>query len=147
MKITLADFHPCLADFFCSVNGVFYLKTSHHIRTGNLLLGIMRRIRRLSYLSSSLFPSGKLPVRMCWQVLKAGINYQIQEFSLQLKNGWLEVLELVALLLFKTRTCDAKNSWQFFVDAIFCFVKTCFQKRKKYNISLMNRSSLTLPRT
>ena len=22
MKITLADFHPCLADFFCSVNGV-----------------------------------------------------------------------------------------------------------------------------
>ena len=27
---------------------------SHHVRTGNLLLGIMRRIRRLSYLSSSL---------------------------------------------------------------------------------------------
>ena len=27
---------------------------------GTLLLGITRRIRRLSYLSSSLFPSGKL---------------------------------------------------------------------------------------
>ena len=80
-------------------------------------------------LSSSLFPSGKVPVRMCWQVLKVWINYQIQGFSLQLKNGWLEVLELVALFLFKTGTCDAKNSWEFFVDAIFCFVKICFQKR------------------
>ena len=30
--------------------------------------------------------------------------------SLQLKNGWLEVLELVALFLFKTETCNAKNS-------------------------------------
>ena len=25
MKITFADFYPCLADFFCSVNGVFVL--------------------------------------------------------------------------------------------------------------------------
>ena len=31
-------------------------------------------------------------------------------FSLQLKNGWLEVLKLVALFLFKTGTCDAKKS-------------------------------------
>ena len=31
-------------------------------------------------------------------------------FSLQLKNGCLEVLELVALFLFKTGTCNAKNS-------------------------------------
>ena len=31
---------------------------------GSLLLGITRRITRLSYLSSSLFPSGKLPLRM-----------------------------------------------------------------------------------
>ena len=30
--------------------------------TGSLLLGITRRIRRLSYLSSSLFPSGKANV-------------------------------------------------------------------------------------
>ena len=44
---------------------------------------------------------------MCWLVLKAGINYHIQGFSLQLKN---RVLELVALLLFKAGTCDAKNS-------------------------------------
>ena len=40
------------------------LPTYHHIRTGSLLLGIIRRIRRLSHLSSSSFPSGKLPVRM-----------------------------------------------------------------------------------
>ena len=59
-------------------------------------------------------------------------NYQlqIQGFSLELKNGWLEVLEMVALFLFKTGTCDAKNSGQFFVEAnIFCFVKIRFQKR------------------
>ena len=34
----------------------------------------------------------------------------MQRFSLQLKNGWSEVLELVALFLFKTGTCDGKNS-------------------------------------
>ena len=41
----------------------------------------------------------------------------------------LEVLALVALFLFRTGTCDAKNSWEFFADAIFCFVKIYFQKR------------------
>ena len=40
------------------------------------------------------------------------------------ENGWLEVLELVAFL-FKTGTCDVKNARQFFVEAIFCFVKIC----------------------
>ena len=34
----------------------------------------------------------------------------MQGFSLQLRNGWLEVLGLVALFLFKKGTCDAKNS-------------------------------------
>ena len=46
----------------------------------------------------------------------------MQGLFLQLKNGWLEVLELVVLFLFKTGTCDAKNDWQFFVEAIFFFV-------------------------
>ena len=41
----------------------------------------------------------------------------------------LEVLALVTLFLFRTGTCDAKNSWEFFADAIFCFVKIYFQKR------------------
>ena len=40
---------------------------------------------------------------------------------LQLKNGWLELLALVALFLLKER--------EFFVDTITCFVKICFQKR------------------
>ena len=48
--------------------------------------------------------SGKRPLRL------NSLNYQIQGFSLQLKNGLLEVLELVALFLLKTGTCDAKNS-------------------------------------
>ena len=60
------------------------------------------------------------------------LNYQIQGFLLQLKNGWLELVELVALFLFKTGTCDAKISCEFFVEAIFCFVKICFQKRGTY---------------
>ena len=46
----------------------------------------------------------------------------------RLHAAW-EVLELVALFLFKTGTCDAKNSWQFFEDAILCFVKICFQTK------------------
>ena len=32
----------------------------------------------------------------------------------------------MALFLFKTGTGDAKISWEFFVEAIFCFVKICF---------------------
>ena len=42
---------------------------------------------------------------------------------MQLKNGWLEVLELLALFLPIMETCDAKNSWEFFVDVIFYLVK------------------------
>ena len=48
---------------------------------------------------------------------------------MQLKNGRLEVLVLVALFLLKTETCDAQNSCEFFVDAIFCLVKIGFDKR------------------
>ena len=48
---------------------------------------------------------------------------------MQLKNERLEVLELVALFLLKTETWDAKNSWEFFVDAIFCLLKIGFEKR------------------
>ena len=39
------------------------------------------------------------------------INYQVQlGLLVQLKNGRLEVLELVALFLVKTETSDAKNA-------------------------------------
>ena len=48
---------------------------------------------------------------------------------MKLKNGRLEILELVALFLLKTETCDAKNFRQFFVDAKFCLVKIGFEKR------------------
>ena len=48
---------------------------------------------------------------------------------MQLKNGPLEVLELVALFLLKTETRDAKNSSEFFVDNIICLVKIGFEKR------------------
>ena len=68
---------------------------------------------------------------------------------MQLKNRQLEVLELVALFLLKTETCDAKNSWEFFVDNIFClvFLKDRFRKeRDKYKVSLINRRSLILHR-
>ena len=34
------------------------------------------------------------------------------------ENGWLEVLELVALIVSKTGTLDAKNSGEVFVDDI-----------------------------
>ena len=60
----------------------------------------------------------------------------------KLPNTRVLVLELVVLFIFKTGTCEAKNSCEFFVDAIFCFVKICFQKRA----TKMNRISLILPR-
>ena len=60
----------------------------------------------------------------------------------KLPNTRVLVLELVALFIFKTGTCEAKNSWEFFVDGIFCFVKICFQKRA----TKMNRISLISPR-
>ena len=56
-------------------------------------------------------------------------NYQVQGLSVQLKTERLEVLEFVALFLLKTETCDAKNSWVFFVDNVICLVKVGFQKR------------------
>ena len=84
-------------------------------------LGIKMKTNMTIVLFFSLSPTANCPCE--------SINYQIQRFSWQLKNGWLEVLELVALFLFKTGTCDAKNSSQFFVDAIFCFVTICVQKR------------------
>ena len=39
------------------------------------------------------------------------MNYQvyIQGLTVQLKNGCLEVLELMGLFLLKTETCDAKK--------------------------------------
>ena len=48
---------------------------------------------------------------------------------MQLKNGGLEVLELVAIFLLKTETCDVKTSREFFVDNIICLVKVGFEKR------------------
>ena len=48
--------------------------------------------------------------------------------SLQLKNGWLEVLALVALFPFRTGTCDAKNSSEFFVDAMFSLLRFVFKR-------------------
>ena len=50
----------------------------------------------------------------------------MQVLSVQLKNRRLEVVELVALFLHKTETCDAKNSCESFVDAIFCLAKIGF---------------------
>ena len=50
---------------------------------------------------------------------------------MNVKNGCLEVLESVTLFLLKTETCDAKNCWEFLVDAAFCFVKIILVSKKK----------------
>ena len=36
---------------------------------------------------------------------------------------------VMALFLLNTGTWDAKNSWEYFVDAIFCFVRICLEKK------------------
>ena len=75
---------------------------------GSLPLGIMKRIRPLLnflylYPQVANFPceSDVRSKKLAW------INYQVRGLSVQLKNGRLEVLELVALFLLKTETCDA----------------------------------------
>ena len=42
------------------------------------------------------------------------------------ENGWLEVLELVALIVSKTGTLDAKNSGEVFVDDILLYREDFF---------------------
>ena len=63
---------------------------------------------------------------------------------MQQKNGWLEVLESVALFLLKMGTFVAKNWKEISVDAtnvLLCY--DLFRKeRDKYKVSLMNRSYL-----
>ena len=63
--------------------------------------------------------------------LKTLNKLPVQGLSVQLKNGRLEVLELVALFLLQTETCEAKNSSEFFLDnkIILCLVKIGFEKR------------------
>ena len=61
---------------------------------------------------------------------KAWINYQVQGFYISAAEKWMfNILDLMAIFLLKTETCDAKNCWVFFVDAIFCFVKIGSEKR------------------
>ena len=38
-------------------------------------------------------------------------------------------MELVALILLKTETSDAKNSWEFLAENIICLVKIGYEKR------------------
>ena len=62
---------------------------------------------------------------------------------MQLKNGWLEVLESVALFLLKMGTFVAKNWKEISVDATVLLCYDLFRKeRDKYKVSLMNRSYL-----
>ena len=92
--------------------------------------GNEKNTRRLSYFPSSLSPSGKVPVRMWWSKSMNKLPSTRAFILVQLKNGCLyNTLELMAIFLLKTETCDAKNCWEFFVDAIFCFVKIGFDKR------------------
>ena len=44
------------------------------------------------------------------------------------ENRSVEVLELVALFLLKTRSFGAKNWYEISVDAISCFVEILFRK-------------------
>ena len=46
------------------------------------------------------------------------------------ENGWLEVLELVALIVSKTGTLDAKNSGEVFVDDILLCREDFFRKER-----------------
>ena len=47
-----------------------------------------------------------------------------RRFSLQLKIGWRNVLELAGLIRLRTRTFEAKNCQAVSADAVFCFLIT-----------------------
>ena len=48
------------------------------------------------------------------------------------------------LISLRNGTCEAKNSWEFFVDAVFCFVKIFFQKRATKMNSAINKKLVFL---
>ena len=77
-------------------------------------IGDNKKNKTIVLFSSHLYPQ-------LWQTFRANVMsslktlnklliYQEQGISVQLKNGRLEELELVALFLLKTETYDAKNS-------------------------------------
>ena len=68
----------------------------------------MSSLRTLNKLPSTRAFSAAEKWIACQQALLFG-RAQIGELARGLKNGRLEVLELVALFLLKTETCDAKN--------------------------------------
>ena len=47
------------------------------------------------------------------------------------ENGWLEVLELVALIVSQTGTLDAKNSGEVFVDDILLCREDFFFRKER----------------
>ena len=71
----------------------------------------MKRIRRLSYFLHLYRQAANLPCECDVKSKKLEYITKYKGFlAVQLKNGRLEVLELVALFLLKTETWDAKNS-------------------------------------
>ena len=105
---TLTD--PFSAATKTLVLGIIYssLKDLPSHSHGPFAIGDNEKNKRIAiFLHLSLSPGGKLSVRMSCQVQKPWINYQVEGLSVQLKNGRLEVLELVALFLLKTETCNA----------------------------------------
>ena len=93
-------------------------------RVVRLPLGIMTRMRKWM---------ANFPCECDVKSKNLAVSYQVQGLSVQLQNGRLEVLKLLALFLLKTETSDAKNSWEFFVDAIFGLVKIGFEKSRGTN--------------
>ena len=66
---------------------------------------------------------------------------------MQLRNGRLEVLELVASFVIKMETCDAKKLLGVFRRYYILPFKDRFRKeRDQYKVSLMNESFLILSR-
>ena len=62
--------------------------------------------------------------------LKSLNKFPISRVFVAAENGWVEVLELVALFLLKTGTFGVKNWSAISVDAIFALLKFSFEKRR-----------------
>ena len=77
-----------------------------------LLLGNKDEDKYDNHLIPLIIPNSIYTARANVMVSLKSVNKLPWGFSSQLKNGWLEVVELVALFPFKTGTCHAKNSFR-----------------------------------
>ena len=111
MKITLANFHPCLADFFCSVNGVLVtsakllgMTISHDLKWNMHSSELIRKCSSRLYFLRQLKRSGVAPsklVQFYVTCIRPVLEYASPVFHRSLPNYISEDLERIQRRAFR----------------------------------------------